>query len=618
MDRYKLEISCIAIVLFISVLYFTAKRVKSYSHHLFSASLCITVFNLIFDIITVYTVNHLDDVLPWVNRACHILFLASIITELFVCYLYSTTLIFDDDTAKRKNRFMFVPLVISYLGLVLLPLTYEKAPQTNYSWGPAVFMVYGSMVFFTICIIINIVSHYKEIDRKKRQIVMLAFGVQTVVVIWQGLQPTILITSAAFTIINLAFFLTVESPDVLLMEKLREEKERADEANEAKSQFLSNMSHEIRTPMNAIVGLTEVLLRTERPDEDMRYLENIKRSGDALLSLINDLLDFSKIESGKFTITEEDYEPLDMLEDLKVMFQNRIGSKPISMKYDIDPDLPLVLFGDAIRIRQVIINLVNNAIKFTDSGFVKLSMQVQSRSQDGVGIRFSVTDSGQGIKKEDLEKLFDAFTQVDIKKNRGKEGTGLGLAICKQLVELMGGALQVQSEYGKGSNFYFTLWQKSLSKETVGSMEDGHTSRKRYTTDLTFTAPEAKVLLVDDNELNREVAAALLAPLNMHIDMAENGLEALQMVQQKEYNLIFMDHYMPIMDGIEATAKIRELSGDYYGSVPILALTADAIAGEREKFISAGMDDVVSKPVRLKEICEKLRYYLSSELIIDE
>ncbi|MBO5488180.1 MAG: response regulator, partial [Eubacterium sp.] len=347
-------------------------------------------------------------------------------------------------------------------------------------------------------------------------------------------------------------------------------------------------------------------------EEEKKYLKNIKSSGNALLNLINDLLDFSKIESGKFVITEDEYEPLELVEDLKPIFMNRAGDKKIELKYEIDSQLPQVLWGDGARIRQIIINLVNNAIKFTEKGYVKLSIQVQQSRQNEVEICVSVQDSGQGIKKEDLSKLFDAFTQVDLKKNHTKEGTGLGLAICNQLVELMGGELHVESEYGEGSNFYFVMWQKVIANEkNADSTEEGETG-------FVFTAPDAKILLVDDNEINREVAKALLEPLMMQIDEAENGLEALQMVQQKEYDLVFMDHYMPVMDGVEAAMKIRQLEDEHNQKMPILALTADAIAGEKDKFFEAGMNEVLSKPIQIQEVCERIHHYLKKELIVEK
>ncbi len=395
----------------------------------------------------------------------------------------------------------------------------------------------------------------------------------------------------------------------LLLEEVEYQRDKANAAVEARSAFMSNMSHEIRTPMNAIVGMTDIILRTDLTSEQKGYLYNIKNSGKALLSLVNDILDFSKIDAGKMEIVNQDYEPMSMFNDIRMILLNRIGDKPIELKFDIDSELPAKLYGDNLRVRQILINLGNNATKFTDSGTITITTEVRSVVDDDIELYFAVTDTGMGIKEEDLGRLFAAFAQVDTTKNHSKEGTGLGLSISKQLAELMGGSIGVSSVYGEGSTFYFTIHQKVRSEEKAGSIDDAYTIIQEEVID--FEAPDAQILLVDDNEMNIKVALGLLEPIHMQIETASNGKEALEMISSnRNYDLVLMDHMMPIMDGCEATQKLRALNDDYCKNVPVLALTANVIASARNEFASAGMNDFISKPIEMKEICAKLKKWL--------
>ncbi len=390
-------------------------------------------------------------------------------------------------------------------------------------------------------------------------------------------------------------------------EQLKAEKEKAIAADSAKSEFLACMSHELRTPMNAVCGMTEVLLRDERSEKDTRYLKNILSAGKSLLQLINDLLDFSKLEAGKFTITEGDYRPEEMLEELEPIFTQRIGDKPLILQTVIDPNLPVALKGDDVRIRQVLINLVGNAIKYTDAGSVCLSLTVVQKTAARALIKFSVKDTGMGIRPEDIHVLFDAFSQVDIQKNRKKEGTGLGLSICHQLVELMGGELKVESVYGKGSEFFFEIEQKVISQTTVGEAKKNAVQSPSADSAAEAERLSGTILLVDDTDINRMVAKALLEPYQLTIDEAENGAEAVRMVKEKHYDLVLMDHLMPVMDGIAATKAIRSMDGDYYKKLPIIALSASDSKESKADFILAGMNESASKPIVTQELVTKMR-----------
>ena len=401
-------------------------------------------------------------------------------------------------------------------------------------------------------------------------------------------------------------------------QRMKELVEQAESANRAKSAFVSNISHEIRTPMNSIVGIAEILLRRQHDEQEEQYLQNIQDSGQALLAIINDVLDFSKMESGKMQLFEEPYDTLSLYYDMKVIFENRIGDRSIKLLYDLDQNLPCRLIGDAGRLRQIIVNLVGNAIKYTEEGHVKLTVRLQEREQadHAVQLYIAVEDTGVGIKEEDQQLLFDSFERVDVKKNREKEGTGLGLAISRDLVQRMGGDISLHSVYGEGSTFFFTIRQGVEDWAPIREAEPVREKRKKKENkEWMFEAPEAKVLLVDDNDMNLVVAKALLEPLKIQIETARNGAEALQMVKQKAYDLVLMDHMMPIMDGIEATKEIRKLPEEAYRTLPIIALTANAMIDARKEFEEAGMNGFVAKPIEFSAICRELYHFLPPELV---
>lgn len=394
---------------------------------------------------------------------------------------------------------------------------------------------------------------------------------------------------------------------------------QTEDANRAKTNFVSNMSHEIRTPMNSIVGITEILLRSRHSPKEQEYLLNIQSSGRVLLTIINDVLDCSKMEAGKMQLFDEPYDTCSLFHDLRISMENRIGHSGLELIYDIDQDIPCKLKGDMGRIRQVIINLVNNAIKYTEKGSVRFSVHVRQKNTDKVMLYYEVADNGIGIRKEDQKILFDAFQRVEMDRNRYVEGTGLGLTISQNLVNMMGGVIEVESEYGKGSRFFFTIEQTIIDPTPVSAVnyngqKDNVTEKEA---ECLFIAPEAHILLVDDNELNLVVAKELLKPLRMQIDTAENGLQAVKMVRGSQYDLVLMDHMMPVMDGIEAAKAIRALPEDKYQKLPIIALTANAMVDARKEFLNAGMNGFVAKPIDFARICNQLKLWLPKDLVRD-
>lgn len=394
---------------------------------------------------------------------------------------------------------------------------------------------------------------------------------------------------------------------------------QTEDANRAKTNFVSNMSHEIRTPMNSIVGITEILLRSRHSPKEQEYLLNIQSSGRVLLTIINDVLDCSKMEAGKMQLFDEPYDTCSLFHDLRISMENRIGHSGLELIYDIDQDIPCKLKGDMGRIRQVIINLVNNAIKYTEKGSVRFSVHVRQKNTDKVMLYYEVADTGIGIRKEDQKILFDAFQRVEMDRNRYVEGTGLGLTISQNLVNMMGGVIEVESEYGKGSKFYFTIEQTIVDPTPMSAVnyEQQKSGVIEKEAESLFIAPGAHILLVDDNDLNLVVAKDLLKPLQMQIDTAENGMQAVDLVQRNHYDLVLMDHMMPVMDGIEAAKAIRALPEDKYQKLPIIALTANAMVDARKEFLNAGMNGFVAKPIDFARICNQLKLWLPKDLVRD-
>ena len=398
------------------------------------------------------------------------------------------------------------------------------------------------------------------------------------------------------------------------MEELRKQKEIADSANEAKSRFLANMSHEIRTPINAVLGMDEMILRESREKPIRNYAADIMSAGRTLLSLINDILDFSKVEEGKMEIIPVQYDLSSLINDLVNMTRDRAQKKGLKFNVEVDEHVPHLLVGDEIRIRQCVMNILTNAVKYTESGEVSMSISHEKKNPDHILLRFSVADTGIGMKAEDMDSLFSPYKRIEEKRNRSIEGTGLGMSITRQLLDLMGSSLHVESEYGKGSTFSFEVDQEVVRWDEIGNVADRLNDMSEHLQEYheLFHAPDARILVVDDTEMNLTVIQSLLKRTLIRIDTAGSGREAVEMAARTEYDAIFIDHMMPDMDGIETLQHIRE-SGRSKDS-PVVALTANAISGAREMYLKAGFEDYLSKPVD----GEKLEKMLLLELLPDD
>ncbi len=386
-------------------------------------------------------------------------------------------------------------------------------------------------------------------------------------------------------------------------------------ANNAKSAFLSHMSHEIRTPINAILGMNEMILQDSREDETIEYASSIRSAGNNLLSIVNDILDFSKIEAGKMSIIPAEYEISSVINDLYNVIRLRAADKGLRVKLDTASDIPSVLFGDETRIKQVITNILTNAVKYTEKGSVTLRMGISSRDEKSIRLNVSVKDTGIGIKEEDMETLFDEYKRVDELRNRTIEGTGLGLSITTELLELMGSRLNVVSTYGEGSEFSFELEQGIINDTPVGDISERFkkTAVRKYR--VCFTAEDARILVVDDSSVNLTVVKNLLKKTKINIDTATSGKDALSRVTRNRYDVIFLDHLMPEMDGPQTLKKMNELEDSLCEGVPVICLTANAQSTARDDYIKLGFRDYLAKPISLKDLEDMLFSYIPPEKI---
>lgn len=604
------QVASIFYAILLVVVYFSKQRLNTLENKIYKALIVINLFSLVTDILSIITITHMD-VIPITNYIVTRMYLAFALLWIFVFTLYIVVIASNMGQSKngpnilQKLNYVFLVAYIVYLLLLfILPLNCANTATGIYTFGPGAYLSYGLSGLLILVELIAVIIHIKNLKIIKilPMLLFFTFGILSIVI--QISNPSILLISYMDTFITFLMYFTIENPDMALIAQLNLAKEQADKANQAKSDFLSNMSHEIRTPLNAIVGFGQALSEEDLPPQAMSEVKDIMMASDNLLEIVNGILDISKIESGKLEIINKDYSFKKIFDEVVTLAKGRLGEKPLEFRVAYDESIPPVLFGDYSRIKEIMINLLTNAIKYTHEGYIEL--KVSSVIKDDIcRIIISVEDSGIGIKQENINKLFTKFERLGVEEHATIEGTGLGLAITKKLLDLMNGQIVVQSVYGKGSRFTVAIDQK---------ISVGHKLEDTASLDLTeletIDFSSKKVLVVDDNVINLKVAHRLLQEYKVQITEVQSGQAAIDLINVgNTYDLILMDDMMPKMSGVQTLQKLKTIPGF---QMKVVALTANAITGMREKYLADGFDEYLAKPISKKELAKIIKKMLGN------
>ena len=604
------SIICIIFISIQALTYFPKNKANNAETNIYSLMLIINIISLISEILfyRILNMNKENLLLDFVEKSYYV----TTVIWMYLLTIYNFAIIKNNSNSKiykwsysKKKFAIFSSIAIITLLIAALPIQriYSDAGKITGSSGPAPGIMFLFCIVLLLIDFIIVILNKSKIEKKKTIPLYLFISIILVEVILASTGFKLLLITLPMTLVTFLMYHTIENPDVKMLEEVSIAKEQAEKANTAKSEFLSSMSHEIRTPLNAIVGFSEMLKEDDIPDSSKEKVDDIITASQNLLELVNGILDISKIEANKLEIINKEYEPAEIFKELVSLTKARIGDKGLDFQVNIAEDIPSVLYGDNSRVKQIILNILTNAVKYTKEGYVMFN--VSTIVKDNVcRLIISIEDSGIGIKQESIPKLFSKFERLNVEKQLTIEGTGLGLAITKKLLDLMNGTIIVQSIYGKGSKFTISLDQRIIS------MEPPLKKQKPKTESTIIDANGAKLLIVDDNEMNIKVAMTILKKYHFNIDFTTSGLGCIAKLKENDYDIIFLDDMMPQMSGKETLKKLKENKSF---KTPVIALTANAITGMKEEYLATGFDDYLSKPIERPELERIIKEFIMKD-----